>query len=416
MFNRLDWYVARRYLGARRKGRFLSLITWIALGGVTLGVTALVVVLAVMNGAQRDLRDVILGSTPHVMVLQHGSALRMDRWRTVVDSVGTLPGVRAASPFVITQVGIGRAGYAQPADLYGISLDTEGRAVSDLERRLSGPELLGAPRTGTLPRVVLGERLANRMDLFPGDTVQVIALENTRMGPLGDLVPRVRLFEVQGTVRTGVYDYDLRNAYTDLEAVQGLLDLVADDQVSGVSVQVDDPFAADAVADAVGEKLGFPYFAQSWITQNSSLFSALKLEKLAMALILFLIVVVAAFNIVSTLVMVVADRTREIGILKSMGMTDQGILRIFLLQGVWIGVIGTVVGAGAGVVLALLLKRFPIITLPADVYTLDRLPVALDPWDVALTVGGSILISLLATIYPSLQASRLQPVEAIRHE
>ncbi|MEZ4414605.1 MAG: ABC transporter permease [Gemmatimonadota bacterium] len=416
MFTRLDWFVARRYLAARRKGRFLSLITWIALGGVTLGVTALVVVLAVMNGAQRDLRDVILGASPHVMVLQHGAALRMDNWRSVRDSVATVSGVTSASPFVITQVGLNRDRYAQPADLYGISLEAGLGEVTDLEHKLRAPDLLGTPPESGLPGLVLGERLANRMDLFKGDTVQVIALENPRMGPLGDLIPKISYFVVSGTVKTGVYDYDLRNAYADLRYVQQLLDIGTEDQVSGISAQVSEPFEADQVAARVQEKLGFPYLTQSWITQNEALFSALKLEKLAMFVILFLIVVVAAFNIVSTLVMVVADRTREIGILKSMGMTDQGILRVFLLQGVWIGVIGTVVGAVSGLVLALLLKRFPIITLPADVYTLDRLPVALDPWDVARIVLGSVLISVLATIYPSLQASRLQPVEAIRHE
>jgi len=416
MFSRLDWLIARRYLAARRKGRFLSLITWIALGGVTLGVTALVVVISVMTGSQRELRDVILGATPHILVMQRGSALRMDDWQTVQQGVAELEGVAAASPFMITQVGVTRAGYSQPADLYGVTTDPEIAQVTDLEVELRSEYQLGETGPSGYPGIVLGERLADRMGLFEGDTVQLLALENLRAGPLGEMVPKIRPFVVLGTVRTGVYDYDLRNIYADLTAVQDLLDTRVSDRVSGVSVQVDDPFAAEEVVERVSARFEYPYFAQSWITQNSSLFSALKLEKLAMTLILFLIVVVAAFNIVSTLVMVVADRTREIGILKSMGMTDGGILRIFLLQGVWIGIIGTLMGAVAGCVLALLLKRFKIFELPAEVYTLDALPVALVPTDVLMIVVGSIAISLLATIYPSVQASRLEPVEAIRHD
>ncbi len=416
MFSRLDWLIARRYLSARRKGRFLSLITWIALGGVMLGVTALVVVISVMNGSQRELRGVILGATPHVLVMQRGSSLRMDDWQTIQRGVSEIEGVRAASPFMITQVGLTHAGYSQPADLYGIATDPDLDQVTDLEIELLSEELLGRASTGGLPGIVLGDRLADRMGLFEGDTLQLIAMENLKVGPLGEPVPKIRPFVVLGTVATGVYDYDLRNIYTGIASVQDLLDTTVSDRVTGISVQVEDAFAAEDVVTRVEETFDYPYYAQSWITQNSSLFAALKLEKLAMTLILFLIVIVAAFNIVSTLVMVVADRTREIGILKSMGMTDGGILRIFLLQGVWIGIIGTLVGAVAGCVLALLLKRFKIFELPAEVYTLDSLPVALDASDVGLIVLGSIAISLLATIYPSIQASRLEPVEAIRHD
>jgi lipoprotein-releasing system permease protein len=416
MGSKLVWYVARRYLASRKKGRFLSLITWIALGGVTLGVTALVVVLAVMNGAQNDLRSMILGSTPHVTVLQYGPTLRMDEWRRVREEISSVEGVVAASPFVITQVGVERPGYTQPADLWGVSLAEDLGEITDLEATLRQEGYLGSATSSGLPALVLGERVADRLDVFPGDTVNLIALENLKVGPMGAPIPKIRPFEVTNTVRTGVYDYDLRNAYVALESAQDLLDISEADQVAGISTRILDPWEAEAVAERIREALGFPYFAQSWITQNSSLFSALKLEKLAMALILFLIVVVAAFNIVSTLVMVVADRTREIGILKSMGMTDGRILRIFVLQGVWIGVIGTAVGTVAGLVLALVLKRYPIVSLPADVYTLDRLPVSIDPFDIVTIVVVSIAIALVATVYPALQASRLEPVEAIRHE
>ena len=413
--NELDWFVARRYLASRKKGRFLSLITWIALLGITLGVMALVIVISVMNGAQGQLRDMILGSTPHLLVQQSGRALRLDNWQPVVERIEEVEGVVAATPVIYTQVGLLRSEYAQPSDLLGIAVDTA-RGASDVERELSGPDYLGAPTASGLPGIVLGIRLAERLDLFAGDTVQVIAMENVKLGPLGGLVPAIRNFEVRGRIETGVYDYDLRNSYSALEHVQEILAMPAD-QVSAISVRTEDPATADEAGDLVFEALGgFPYFTQSWIQRNEQLFEALKLEKLAMFVILFLIVTVAAFNIVSTLVMVVADRTREIGILKSMGMTDARIQKIFMLQGIWIGAIGTLLGATLGVVISLLLKRYPLISLPASVYTLDHLPVRVRPLDLLWIVGLSIAIAVLATIYPSRQASRLDPVEAIRHE
>lgn len=410
----LAWFVARRYLAARRKGRLLSLITWIALGGVTVGVTALIVVIAVMTGLQEDLRQKILGTTPHVIVLQQGSSLRMDNWRAVLERVRGQGGVVAASPFILTQVGIiARNEYAQTGDLYGVDL-TPGRApVTEMEAEiLSGKYSLGSTASG-LPPLLMGIRLADRLGVFPGDTLQVVSLENVPMGPFG-YMPRIRLFELVGTFSTGMYEYDLRNVYTPLGPVQELLGIP--DQVSGIGVRVADPWRAKEAARALAERLGHPYWTEDWISTNRSLFSALKLEKLAMAVILFLIVLVAAFNIISTLVMVVTDKTREIGVLKAMGMTDGQVLRVFMLQGLWIGVIGTALGSGLGILTVILLDRYRFITLPPDVYFIDRLPVALEALDVVVIVAASIAIAFAATIYPALQASRLAPVEAIRHE
>ena len=413
--NGFDWFVARRYLSSRRGGRFLSLITWIALLGIVLGVMALVVVISVMNGAQQELRNMILGSSPHVIVQQSGSAVRLDEWESVVERLREVEGVEAATPVIYTQVGVVRGSYAQPSDLLGISIDTL-HAASEVERELSGPDYLGGETQSGLPGLVLGQRMAERMDLFRGDTVVLISMENFRTDPMGGFLPAMRQFEIRGRIETGVYDYDLRNTYARLADVQDILDM-APHQAGAIGVRTDDPWAAEEASDRIFQALGgFPYFTLSWIRRNEQLFSALKLEKLAMGIILFLIVVVAAFNIVSTLVMVVADRTREIGILKSMGMTHQRIQKIFLLQGVWIGVIGTLVGATLGVAISLFLARYPLITLPASVYTLDHLPVNLRAIDIVWIVALSIGVSLVATVYPARQAAQLDPVEAIRHE
>jgi lipoprotein-releasing system permease protein len=413
---KLSWEIARRYLAPRRGGRFLSFITWISLGGVTVGVTALIVVIAVMTGAQEDFQEKILDANPHVLVLEHSSSLRMDDWRPVLDSVRSLEKVVSATPFVLTKVALRREEYAQAADLYGVSLEDLGDAVTGIEARIrSGALPLGETESG-FPSIIVGDDLADRMLIFPGDTLLVISMENIRQGPMGGFFPVSRQFEVTGTFNTGLYDYDIGNLYAPLGAVQDLLGVEEIDQISGLGVRTTDPWKADAVADSLQNLLGFPYYAQSWAVTNGALFSALKLEKLAMGLILFLIVVVAAFNIVSTLVMVVVERTREIGILKSMGMTDATVLRVFMLQGVWIGVIGTTAGTLLGSFLCWLLDTYEIIQIPPEVYFVDRLPVALHGGDVVLIYLASVTVAFVATIYPALQASRLEPVDAIRHE
>jgi lipoprotein-releasing system permease protein len=266
-----------------------------------------------------------------------------------------------------------------------------------------------------LPPILIGRLLADRMFLFEGDSIIPMSIENLRTGALGVPAPTLRQFEVTGTFETGMYDYDLQNVYTRLEDAQSFLDM-APETASGIGARVVDPETAQDVARTLGERLGSRYYVESWVTMNRALFSALRLEKIAMFLILFLIVIVAAFNIVSTLVMVVADRTREIGILKAMGMTRQGILRIFVLQGVWIGVVGTAVGASGGVLLSWVLERYELIKIPPDVYFVDHLPVSMRATDILFIVGGSILVAFAATIYPAIQASRLEPVDAIRHD
>lgn len=414
---RLEWYIARRYLSSRRKGRFLSLITLIAVGGIFLGVMALITVIAVMTGLQRDLQEKILGTTPHIYLFEEGRGFRLDGWRPLLQQVREVPHVTAAEPFVMTQVVIIPTGgeYAQFGSLYGVDLESEGPPMTTVHEGLRSGELTLGPTDSGRPGLLVGQRLAARMGLFPGSLVTIVAGENIKTDPLGNYVPVTREFEVTGVFSTGMYEYDSQNLYAALPAAQDLLDLPAG-VVSGLAINLDDPWNAKAVGKAIDGELGFPYYTQDWMALNQALFSALKLEKLAMGVILSLIILVAAFNIVSTLIMVVTDKTREIGILKSMGMTDKRVLTLFILQGLTIGLIGTTLGTIGGLGLVWVIDRYELISLPGDVYLVDSLPLALDPLDLILIVVASITIAFAATIYPARQASRLEPVDAIRHE
>jgi lipoprotein-releasing system permease protein len=414
---RLDWYIARRYLASRRKGAFVSLITLIAAGGVFVGVAALIIVIAVMTGLQQDLQAKIVGMNPHVYVFQQsGGGFRMDDWRPAAETARRAPGVVAVEPFIMTQVGVTIPGsdYVQPGTVFGIDPSGEEPPVIELENDIRSGDLEFGPTRSGYPPLLMGLRLAEKLNAFPGDTVVVASFENIQTGPTGDIVPVFRKFEVTDRFSTGMYEYDSNYMYVPLSAAQDLLSL--SQGVSGVGAIVEDPWEAAATSLWIQQELGFPYYTQDWVQLNSALFSALKLEKLAMGVILFLIVLVAAFNIISTLIMVVTDKTREIGILKSMGMNDKTVLRIFMQQGLAIGVVGTALGTGLGLFLVWLLDTYQFIELPGDVYFLDTLPVALDPLDLVLIIVLSILVAFVATIYPARQASRLLPVEAIRHE
>lgn len=412
----LEWFVARRYMASRRGAGFLSLIALIAIGGVTVGVMALIVVTAVMSGLQTDLRDKILGTNPHIWVMTYGEGMRMSGWDGVLSRVQEIPDVIAAAPFVHAEVAIGNAGgHMEGAVLRGIYPDAEGPAVTDMTEQVRRGEFNLGPTESGFPPIIIGEPLADRFSAYPGTILQVMSFQGAQVNAMGYPVPRARRFEVVGRFRTGMYEYDNRYMYTSLEGAQELTGL--GDAVSGLEVRVPDANVSDRVAVRIEDELGgFPYRADDWKTMNSSLFSALQLEKMAMGIILLLIVIVAAFNIISTLVMVVADKTREIGILKSMGLQASQVQRIFMLQGLVIGIVGSVLGAAGGLTLVWLLDEYEFIRIPGDVYFIDHLPVAFDVVEIGIILGASLLISFLATIYPARQAARLFPVDAIRHE
>ncbi|HET7274288.1 MAG TPA: lipoprotein-releasing ABC transporter permease subunit [Longimicrobiaceae bacterium] len=411
----LEWFIARRYLSSQKGERFISLITLISIGGVFVGVMALIVVTAVMTGLQRDLRDKILGTNPHVWVTTYGNTMRVESWEGALSRVRDVEGVRAAAPFIHAEVGLRNpAGYAEFAILRGIDPGQDDEPVTDVVSKIREGELrLESTETG-YPPLLLGDALASRFGLYAGDTVNVISLQDARTTALGGLMPTIRRFEVAGRFSTGMYEYDNKFMYTTLAAAQELTGLGTD--VTGLEIRAVDAMAADQVADAIEAEMGLPYRAIDWQSQNASLFSALQLEKWAMGVILLLIVIVAAFNIISTLVMVVTDKTREIGILKSMGLTAKQVQRVFMIQGLVIGTVGSFSGAVAGLFVMWLLDRFELIAIPGDVYFIDHLPIAFDAGDIGIILALSLVISFVATIYPARQAARLQPVEAIRHD
>lgn len=411
----LHWFIARRYLSSRRGRGFLSLITLIAIGGVSVGVMALIVVIGVMSGLQTDLREKILGANSHGMVLEIGEAVRMESWESVLRRVTEDPDVTGAAPFIYTEVGLNVPGgsYSEGAVLRGLAGDSVSLSVTEVDEHLSsGTMPFGETESGR-PGIVLGATLANRLNLYPGKTVTVVSFQGAELTPTG-IQPQLRLYEVTGIFETGLYQYDTKFAYVELESAQTLLRMGR--AVTGVEFNVRDPWNSGEVAARIRDSLGFPYSVDDWQRQNASLFSALKLEKFAMGIILLLIVLVASFNIVSTLIMVVTDKVREIGIMRAMGLTASDVTRVFVLQGVVIGLVGTTVGTGLGLALSWLLDRYQFITLPGDVYFIDHLPVDTNLIDVGLIVLASLSIAFIATIYPARRAADYTPVEAIRHE
>ncbi len=414
---RLERQIALRYLQSHRSSRLASLITLIAMGGVAVGVMALVLDLGVMNGHQSDLRDKILVASPHLRVLTYGEGLRVDDWRHVLDLVRRTPGVVAAEPFVLTQ-GLISAGhdYAEGVVVLGLESDTGAHSVTSLARHfVKGDIRFRTTRTDVDGGIALGTRLANKLSAFPGDVVTLVSPAGARFNPsLGAFVPQFHRYEVVGLFETDMYEYD--NSYVALKRAAAQRFAGLDTAVTGIEVRIADPWSAREFGTALEDRLGYPYRVLDWQSQNASLFSALKLEKLAMALVVFLICVVAAFNVVGTLTMVVRDKTREIGILLAMGLQRAAIRRIFITQGILIGVVGTSVGAVLGVALGSMVNRGEWIHIDPSIYFIDHLPVHTQPLDAVLVVAASLFVATLAPLYPAIYAARLDPVTAIRYE
>lgn len=408
--------MAWRYMRSRRGSRLLSLISVIAVAGVMVGVSALIVIIGVMNGMQRDLRDKILMASPDIRVLPYGGDMVMADWRSNLERVRKDPGVVAAAPFVLLHAIVTPGTrFSTPVAVIGLPQADSASAVTKIRETAIGGDFSFGARDGQ-NGAVLGERLANMLGATPGiTTVNIVTVDVTKINPVtGYPSPNIRPFLVTGIFRTGMYEYDNNFVFISLEAAQDLGQL--DTLVTGLEVRTPTRESAREIGNRLQDSLGIGVRTEDWQSQNSALFEALKLEKKGMALILTLIILVAAFNIVGTLSMVVADKTREIGILRAMGMTASAIRRVFFLQGMIIGAAGTVAGTILGLAASFVIDHYGLIKIDSSVYFIDHLPVATEMFDVVSIIAASLVITALATLYPARQAADLYPVEAIRHE
>jgi lipoprotein-releasing system permease protein len=422
-----ELFVSLRYLKAKRKQVFLSIITFISIAGIFLGVAALIIVLAVMNGFETELRNKILGMNSHVVVMKYtGPITDYEKVRREVSSV---QGVIASTPFIYSQVMLKSGEHVSGVVLRGLDPENALKVIN-LGKMEEGSlsyltetgrsTLKAAPNVSNLPGIVVGKELSKNLGLSLFEPVDIVSPMGVTT-PMG-VMPKMKRYLVVGIFDSGFYEYDASLAYLSLKESQDFLNMTG--LVTGIEIKIDDIYKARIISGEIERKLGFPFWVRDWMQMNKNLFSALKLEKRVMFLILALIVLVAAFNIITVLIMVVMEKNKDIAILKSMGATSNSIMKIFILQGVIIGTIGTIMGCVGGLAVALNLekvslfieKTFGFKFLPGDVYYLNALPSQVNYGDVAVIVVATMLISFLATIYPSRHASRLDPAEALRYE
>ncbi len=404
-----EWFVSLRYLRAKRKQKFISLISIISVLGVAVGVMALIVVLSVYTGFTEGLRDQIIGINAHVLVQRFsGSILRPS---AVIKEIESVPGVAAATPLIYGQALISSGSSSTGVSLRGVDPATAGRVIS-IEQKMKGGGFQDLRSADGLPAVILGVELARQLRVANGGKVRLIS-PNGPLSPMG-ILPRVLTCRVAGLFETGMFEYDSTMAFINLDTARTLTGL--SHGVHGIEVRVQDIDAADRVAVTIGRRLGREYSVRDWMQINKNLFAALKLEKVGIFIALDLIILVAALNIISALVMVVMEKKRDIAILKSMGATSKSIIRIFFYQGMIIGIVGTVLGVLSGLGLCALLQHYPIIELPRNVYPMSTMPIKVVPLDVAVIAVSAVFITLIATLYPSWQASRVRPAEALSYE
>jgi lipoprotein-releasing system permease protein len=415
-----EWFIGLRYLKAKRKQTFISIITIISIVGVAVGVMTLIVVLAVMSGFEKTLKEKILGTQAHLVVLK-ANQQGMDHYEEVLKQVQEVKGVVSAAPFIFNQVMLSSESNVSGVVIKGIDPDRVGK-VTELAHNMKAGRLQDLKESGDhdSPGIILGAELAKHLGVTLNDAIQVVSPLGT-MTPMG-MMPKMKRFRVVGIFYSGMYEYDNTMAYVSLESAQKFFGMGA--RVTGIEIKTDDIYKVKEIGKEIRQKLGFPFWTKDWMEMNRNLFSALKLEKIAMFIILVLIVLVAALNIISTLIMVVMEKNKDIAILKSMGTPSKGILRIFIIEGGIIGVVGTALGTILGLSIALNLdkivafleNRFGFKIFSPDIYYIEKFPSQVNPMDVGLIVMTAIFISLLATLYPSWRASKLDPAEALRYE
>jgi lipoprotein-releasing system permease protein len=394
----VNLFISWRYLLTKRKEKFISLISVISVLGIAIGVMALIVVIGVMTGFDRDLRDKIVGNFSHITV----SGVRpMDysEYGAIAAKLKGFSEVKASSPFVQGQVVIEEDRKFMALGLKGVEPGREQYVTKIKDYLIKGVFSDLSPGT-----VIVGKELALYLGLRVGSELKIYS-------PFG----KQYKLKIVGIFKSGMYDYDLNLLLVHLETAQNILEMGKG--ISACAIKLDNMFAAEKVKADLQKVLGFDYNIKTWMEANQSFFAALKLEKLTMFIILTLIILVASFNIVSTLVVLVVDKTKDIGILKALGMSSANIRKIFTYEGLIIGGLGTFLGAAGGMLICLLLKKYQFIKLPQDIYYINRLPVAIELWpDVTLIILSALMITLVSTLYPANKAARLSPVEALRYE
>jgi len=407
----LEFDIAKRYMSSRRRYAFVSVITLISIVGIIIGTAALVIVLSVMNGFESEIRSRILGTGSDIIV-SSVSGEGIDDWEGLSEKIKSVPGVIALSPVVHSKSAIASRNESDGVLVRGIVPELEAR-VSSIDKYLLTRKMTFAAGDSGLVGIWLGVNLADRLGVGIYDKVKLFSLRDA-VGGIGGIIPKALPCQVTGIFETGMYEYDANLVYIPLDAAQSLFNI--ENRISDIAVKTKNYNDADRIARAIDEVIGFRYYSTDWKVLNKNLFSWMTLEKWASFIILSLIIAVAAFNIISSLIMVVLEKKKDIGILMSLGLNGSRIRKIFMIQGVTVGLFGGALGCLLGFLLCLCQQSFHIITLPAEYYFISALPVKMKALDF-LSVGlAAFLLSLLATIYPATRASSLNPVEAIRYE
>ncbi len=403
-----ELFIAKRYLTAKRKQAFISVITFISTLGITIGVMALIIAIALITGWQRDVQDKILGSTSHIMVSDISREGLKD-YRQLISKIENLGGVLSATPVVYETVLLAGPAANRGASLKGVDFDAEKKYSSWIEKLEEGsiPEA-DSKRAG----ILLGREIAASIGVATGQVVTVIT-QPSSLSPLG-LLPRPKKFVVAGIFKTGLYEFDSTTGLIRLDQAQKIFGL--EDRISYINIRIEKIFQAPKIAKMIEGVIPPLAYVTTWMELNKSLFSALKLEKNIMFLTIALIVLVAALNIIATLILMVMEKTRDIGILMALGATAQNIKKMFFLQGAMIGVIGTAAGVVLGLSWCWLANTFKLIKIPEDIYQIPSVPFRIQPFDLFLIIGVTLLISFLSTLFPSHRAAKVDPVVALKYE
>ncbi|MBW2653885.1 MAG: lipoprotein-releasing ABC transporter permease subunit [Deltaproteobacteria bacterium] len=404
----LELFIAGKYLKAKRKEGFISLITFLSVAGVTVGVMALVVVIAVMSGAETDFRKRILGLEPHILIMNYSG--KFDTYSHLLTTLNQKEQIKGASPILFAQAMIRSSHSFSGVMVRGIDPEKGFSLVKGFNTEQLKKALCKGTEKGNLPGIILGRELANSVGVIKGDKV-ILMSPNGFISPMGH-IPSMKRFVVTDTFDSGMYEYDSALAYVNLKEAQRLSGVKH--KISAIGIWIDDVFNVKPVKKSLADTLSYPFYMRDWMEINKSLFSALKLEKTAMFIILTLIILVAAFNIASALIMMVMGKTKDIAVLKAMGATNKMIRKIFILKGMIIGLLGTFIGTISGIAICFILKRYDFIQLP-DAYPFSTLPVQLEYFDVLVIAVSTIVICFFSTLYPSYKASKMDTVEALRY-